>query len=102
MTEVALGVVLAMSLVTYATKAGGFWLLDRVSLPAGGRDALDTLPGGIVVAFLAVRLSHGGPLEWLAALLVLVVARRTGSVLAAMVVGVGALALLRRGLPAVV
>lgn len=100
MTETALGVVLAMSAVTYATKAGGFWLLDRVDLPASGRDALDALPGGIVVAFLAVRLSNGGPFEWTAALVVLVVARRTGSVLAAMVAGVAALVSLRAGLPA--
>jgi uncharacterized membrane protein len=97
-TETALGVVLTMSAVTYATKAGGFWLLDRIDLPASGRDALDALPGGIVVAFLAVRLSNGGPSEWLAAVAVLAVARRTGSVLAAMIAGVGTLVALRGGL----
>lgn len=99
MTDTALGVVLVMSAVTYVTKAGGFWVLDRVDLPASGRDALDALPGGIVVALLAVRLADGGPFEWLAALAVLVVARRTGSVLAAMTAGVGLLALLRGWLP---
>lgn len=93
----ALAVVLGMSAVTYATKAGGFWVLDRVEPSDSVREALDALPGGIVVAILAVRLLDGGPPEWVAGLAVVGVAHRTDSVLLAMTAGVGVLLLLRGG-----
>lgn len=91
----ALAVVVGMSLVTYATKAGGFWAVDRVEPSDAVRDGLDALPGGILVAILVVRLVEGGPSEWMAGTAVLVVAHRTESVLLAMVVGVGTLLILR-------
>lgn len=94
----ALAVVLAMSGVTYATKAGGFWILNRIELSESARDALDVLPGGIIVAFLTVRLLNGGAIEWVAGLAVLVVARETGNVLLAMGTGVGVLLILRGGI----
>ncbi|MFC6864269.1 AzlD family protein [Halomicroarcula sp. GCM10025817] len=92
----ALVVVVGMSIVTYATKAGGFWALDRVEPSDTVRDGLDALPGGILVAILAVRLLEGGPSEWVAGIAVLVVAHRTESVLLAMVVGIGTLLIVRR------
>ncbi len=94
----ALGVVLGMSVVTYATKAGGFWVLDRVEPSESVREALDALPGGIIVAILAVRLLEGGPPEWVAGLAVVAVAHRTDSVLLALVTGVGVLLALRAGI----
>lgn len=95
----ALAVVLGMALVTYATKAGGFWVLDRVEPSESVRGGLDALPGGIIVAILAVRLLEGGPTEWVAGIAVVVVARRTESVLLAMVAGVGTLLVVRGGAP---
>ncbi|WP_254820870.1 AzlD family protein [Haloglomus halophilum] len=94
----ALAVVLGMSAVTYATKAGGFWVLDRVEPSESVREALDALPGGIIVAILAVRLLEGGPPEWVAGLAVVAVAHRTDNVLLAMVAGVGVLLALRHGI----
>lgn len=91
----ALAVVLGMAVVTYATKAGGFWALDRIEPSESVREGLDALPGGILVAILAVRLLDGGPSEWLAGLAVLVVAHRTDSVLLAMAVGVATLLAVR-------
>lgn len=91
----ALGVVFGMSVVTYVTKAGGFWALDRVELSESVRDALDALPGGILVSILVIQLLEGGPNEWIAGIAVLVVAHRTESVLLAMVVGVGTLLIVR-------
>lgn len=93
----ALAVVLGMSAVTYATKAGGFWVLDRVEPSESVREALDALPGGIIVAILAVRLLEGGPPEWVAGLAVVAVAHRTDNVLLAMVAGVGVLLAVRGG-----
>ena len=94
----ALTAVFGMSIVTYVTKAGGFWLLEKLELPDPVRNALDALPGGVIVAILSVRLSNGGPPEWAAGLVVLAVARRTDSVLLAMTSGVGVLLVLRGGI----
>lgn len=56
---------------------------------------LEALPGGIIVTILAPRLAAGGPPEWAAGAVVVLVAHRTDSVLLALVVGVGAVLLFR-------
>jgi uncharacterized membrane protein len=88
-------VVLGMAAVSYATKAGGLWLLSRVDLTERSRTAVETLPGAVVVSLVAPELVAAGPPGWAASALVVAVARRTGSVLLALVVGVGTVALLR-------
>lgn len=90
-----LAVIAAMCAVTYATKAGGLWLLRRVEPSDRLRASLEALPGGIIVAILAPRLAAGGPPEWAAGAAVVVVAHRTDSVLLALVVGVVAVLLFR-------
>ena len=75
----ALAVVFGMSIVTYATKAGGFWALDRIEPSESVREALDVLPGGIIVAILTVRMLEGGPIEWTAGIVVVLVAHRMSS-----------------------
>ena len=42
--------ILAMGLVTYAMRAGGFWLMAHVPLTARVRRILEALPGAVVVA----------------------------------------------------
>jgi uncharacterized membrane protein len=96
-SPVALAVVLGMSLVTYMTKAGGFWALDRIEPSESGQEALDALPGGIIIAILTVRLLDGGPTEWVAGIAVVLVAHRTENVLLAMAAGVGTLLVIRGG-----
>lgn len=93
----ALAVVFAMSIVTYATKAGGFWALDHIEPSESVREALNALPGGIIVAILSVRLLNGGPTEWMAGIAVVLVAYRTENVLLAMAAGVGTLLIVRGG-----
>jgi uncharacterized membrane protein len=84
-----------MAAVTYLTKAGGLWLLGRVDPSERVTSALEALPGAILVSLLAPSLAAADPPAWLAAAVVAVVARRTGSVLASLVAGVGAVLLLR-------
>ena len=91
----ALVVVLGMSIATYSTKAGGFWALDRIEPSESVREALDALPGGIIIAILTVRLLNGGPIEWAAGLVVVLVVHRTDSVLLAMAAGVATLLVIR-------
>ncbi len=82
-------VILAMAAVTYATKAGGLWLVGRVDLSDRMEAGLDVLPGAVVVAFVAPVLATGGVPEWTAAAATVVVARKTGNLLLSLAVGVG-------------
>ncbi|MDS0477221.1 AzlD domain-containing protein [Natrinema sp. 1APR25-10V2] len=93
----ALAVVFGMSAATYTTKAGGFWILDRLEPSDSLREGLDALPGGIIVAMLTVRLLDSGPSEWMAGIAVVLVAHRTENVLLAMAAGVGTLLVVRGG-----
>jgi uncharacterized membrane protein len=56
---------------------------------------LDQIPGAILVSLVAPTVLTGGIAEALAALAVLIVALRTGSLPAAMLTGVGAVVVLR-------
>jgi uncharacterized membrane protein len=82
------GVILAMAVVTYATKAGGLWLVERVDRSDRLEAGLDALPGAVAVAFVAPVLADGGVPEWSAAAATVVVAKRTGNLLASLTVGV--------------
>ncbi|MFB6103183.1 MAG: AzlD family protein [Haloplanus sp.] len=95
LAPLTVGVVLAMAVVTYLTKAGGLWALGRVDLPDRAGDALDALPGAVVVSILAPAVVTAGPPTWLASGVVVVAARRTGSVLLALLLGVGATLVVR-------
>jgi uncharacterized membrane protein len=89
------GVILTMSVVTYATKAGGLWLLGRVDVPARVETGLELLPGAIIVSILAPELVAAGPPEWGAGAVVVAVMWRSGNVLLSLLGGVGAVLLLR-------
>lgn len=95
----AVAVILGMSVVTYAMKAGGLWILEQIELSEQIHAGLEALPGGIIIAILAPQLVQGGPPEWAAALLVVSVAYRTDSILLALVVGIGSVLLLRGAVP---
>ena len=85
-SEVALTIA-AMALVTYLTRAGGFWLLAY--LPDSPRLAawLRALPGALLVALVAPACVAAGPAGLVAGGAAVLVARRTNSTLLAMVVG---------------
>jgi uncharacterized membrane protein len=54
--------ILAMGAVTYAMRAGGFWLMAHVPLTARVRRMLDALPGTVVVAtVLPIVVREGLP-----------------------------------------
>lgn len=84
-----LALIAGMAVVTYATKAGGLWLVGRVDLSERAEAGLDVLPGAVVVAFVAPALAKGGVPEWVAAVATVVVARKTGNLLLSLAVGVG-------------
>lgn len=76
-----------MALLTYATRAGGLWIIGRVRPTPRLERWLGHLPGAILAALVAPAA--------LAAALTALVAVRSGNLLAAMLVGVAAVYALR-------
>jgi branched chain amino acid efflux pump len=87
--------ILGMALVTYATRAGGFWLMGLVTPSPRIEAWLRQIPGAVLVAIIAPTVLASSLAETLAALATVLVAIRTKNVLAAMVIGVAAVWLLR-------
>lgn len=91
----ALMAIVLMAAATYATRAGGLWVADRLDLSGRAGQVLEYVPGAILISIAAPAVIESGPAGFVAALLVVVAARRTGSLLAAIGVGVGAILVLR-------
>jgi uncharacterized membrane protein len=87
--------IMLMALVTYATRAGGLWLASRLTLSGRVEAWLDHIPGAILVSLVAPTVLASGLPEALAALAVVLVALRTGSLPVAMVTGIAAVLVLR-------
>ena len=98
----ALLAIALMALATYATRAGGLWLASRLALSERMEAWLSYIPGAILVSLVAPTVLTGGLAETLAAVAVILVALRTGSLPVAMVAGVGAVLVLRALLPGLV
>ena len=84
-----------MALVTYATRAGGFWLMSLVTPSPRIEAWLRQIPGAVMVSLVAPTVLASSLAETLAALATVLVAARTKNVLLAMVVGVAAVWVLR-------
>src|SRR5215212_5173302 len=87
--------IVLMARATYATRAGGLWLANRFELSERAGAWLDAIPGAILVSLVAPTVLASGPAEALAAVAVVVVALRSGSLPLAMATGVVAVVLLR-------
>lgn len=92
----ALITILGMAGVTYAIRAGGLLLANR--LPTTGFVAawLRHLPGAVLAALVAPAILKGGPAEWLAAAATALIYALTRNLFVAMVGGVVAVFLLRQ------
>ncbi|WP_101296490.1 AzlD family protein [Halegenticoccus soli] len=89
-------VILGMSVATYVTKAGGFWVLGRVDISSRIQSGIERLPGAIVVAVVLPSLTSVGPPAWIAAVVVIVGAWRTDSVVLTLMLGIGCIVILRQ------
>lgn len=96
MSADALLAILGMAAVTYAIRAGGFLIAER--LPSTGFIALwmRNIPGAVLAALIAPDVLKGGPAAWLAAAAAALVYATTRNVFATIVGGVLAMFLLRR------
>lgn len=96
MSAEALLAILGMALVTFAIRAGGYLVANR--LPATGFIAawLRHLPGAVLAALIAPAVLAGGPAEQLAAAATALAYALTRNLFAAMGAGVGAVFVLRQ------
>jgi uncharacterized membrane protein len=53
-------VLAAMTVAVYITRAGGYWLIGRITIGPRLRKILDALPGAVIAATIAPLLVHGG------------------------------------------
>lgn len=88
-------VILAMAAVTYAARAGGFFLMGYVRLTGRVRGFLQALPGAVVVAIVLPIAVHGGPSAVLAVGVALAAMAWRRNDLIAVVCGVAMAALVR-------
>lgn len=91
--------IFGMALVTYATRAGGLWLMDRVRVGPRVETWLRHIPGAILVAIVAPMIVESGPAELVAVGVTIAVGATTKSVLLTMVAGVAAVIVARALLP---
>ena len=91
--------ILLMGLATYATRAGGLWLVQRLSPSPFLKAWIGQIPGAVFAALCAPMVLRAGPAGWAAAGVSLLVARRSGNLFLAMVAGIVAIVLLRAVLP---
>ena len=87
--------ILGMAAVTYAIRAGGFLIAER--LPSTGFVALwlRNIPGAVLAALIAPDVLKGGPAAWIATGAATLVYLATRNVFATIVGGVLAMFLLR-------
>jgi uncharacterized membrane protein len=88
-------IILGMGLATYATRAGGLWLMGRVKLSPRVEAGLKNVPGAVFVSMIVPALFTGGPAETAAGVMTGLVAYRTRSLFLAMIAGVGLVWLIR-------
>ena len=87
--------ILGMAIVTYATRAGGLWLIGRVRSSPLIKRWLCHIPGAVLVSIVAPIVAAGDPSELLAVLITVVVGVRTGNVLLTTLVGVAVVWMVR-------
>lgn len=86
--------IVGMALATYATRAGGVWLMGRITISARIESWLRHVPGAILVAIVAPGIVTGGLAAMGASAATALVAARTKQLLLAMVAGIAVFALL--------
>jgi uncharacterized membrane protein len=87
--------ILGMAVATYATRAGGLWLLRFVTPSPRVEAWLQHLPGSVLVALIAPAILADGSVGVVGTLATALVAARTKNLLLSMSVGVGLVVALR-------
>ncbi|QCO56680.1 AzlD domain-containing protein (plasmid) [Pseudorhodobacter turbinis] len=89
-------VIAGLAAANLAIRLGGYYL--GAALPQSGAWArgLQALPGTLITALVTLQLLNGGPAEWVAGGVALLVAIATRSLPVTMIVGIVAIYVLRQ------
>ena len=88
MSTAALLTIVGMALVTYASRAGGWLIGDRLPRTGRAAAALRAIPGGVLIGIIVPGALFQTGAEAAAALVVMGVTFATRNLIAAMVAGV--------------
>ncbi|MGI8964170.1 MAG: AzlD family protein [Thermomicrobiales bacterium] len=92
----ALLAILLMAIVTYGCRAGGYWLMGRVTISPRIEMGLTYLPGAVLISLVAPAMAEEGIPGVCAVAATALAMRFTNSLLVAMVAGVGTVWLMRQ------
>lgn len=92
----ALLAIAMMALVTYLTRAGGYWLLGRFTLSPRLEAGLGYLPGSIFIALVVPAAIEEGPPGAISIAVTALVIHRTNNLLLTMIAGVGTIWIARQ------
>lgn len=95
--DLRLVAIAAMAIVSFAIRAGGFWLMGRVPLTPRVRRMLEALPGSIVAASVLPIAVNSGMVTALAIGVAVAVMALRGSALAGVAAGMASAVLARAG-----
>jgi uncharacterized membrane protein len=91
----ALVVILLMGIVTYSLRAGGYWLMGRVSISPRMEAALGYLPGAVITALVVPSALEAGFAGIVGVGAIALVMWRRPNLLLALIAGMGTVVLLR-------
>lgn len=85
-----------MAVITYAFRAGGYWLMGRVQLSARAEAGLAYLPGAVITALVLPSALEAGIEGVVGLIAVPIVMRIRPNLMLAFIAGVGTVWLLRQ------
>jgi uncharacterized membrane protein len=91
----ALVVILLMGIVTYSLRAGGYWLMGRVTISPRMEAALGYLPGAVITALVVPSALEAGFPGLVGVGAIALVMWKRPNLLLALIAGMGTVVLLR-------
>ncbi len=88
-------VILGLAIGTFAIRLGGYVVGARLPTSGAWARAFNAMPGCLIAALMTVTLAQGGPTEWGAAVVALIIALLTGNLPLTMLAGIIAICSLR-------
>ncbi|NOX35709.1 MAG: AzlD domain-containing protein [Deltaproteobacteria bacterium] len=80
--------IFGMAFVTYLTRAGGLFIVNRVTISKRIELFLQAVPGAVLISIIAPALFNGGVKETMAGIITMITAFKTKNLFLAMLVGI--------------
>ena len=91
----ALVAILLMGIVTYSLRAGGYWLMGRITISPRMESALAYLPGAVITALVVPSALEAGFPGIVGVVAIALVMWKRPNLLLALVAGMGVVVLVR-------